>query len=71
MQLSMYEYHCPWNKYQILYGKPEWYKKGLKEAGWEDVEWIYLAQNVDDWQALLDMIMDFWIPYSAEKRLAS
>jgi hypothetical protein len=34
----------------------------LKEIGWEDVDWIYLAQNRDQWQALVNMIMDFWVP---------
>jgi hypothetical protein len=32
----------------------------LKEIGWESVGQIYLAQNRDQWQALVNKIMNFW-----------
>jgi hypothetical protein len=29
----------------------------LSEMGWEVVDWINLAQDMDQWQALVDTIM--------------
>jgi hypothetical protein len=31
----------------------------LKEVGWGGVEWIHLAQDRDQWKALVNMIMKF------------
>jgi hypothetical protein len=33
-----------------------------RERGWEDVDWIHLAQNRDQLWALLNMVMNFWVP---------
>jgi hypothetical protein len=33
----------------------------LKEIGWEDVDWIHLAQNRDWWCALVNTVMNFWM----------
>jgi len=30
----------------------------LSERWWEDVEWIYLAQDGDQWRAVLNAIMN-------------
>jgi hypothetical protein len=30
----------------------------LREIGWEEVDWIHLAQNVGQWQALMNTIMN-------------
>jgi hypothetical protein len=57
------------NAYNILVGKPEgsrpfgrsrcrWEDKYLREIGWEDVDWIQLAQ----WQALVEILMNIWLP---------
>jgi hypothetical protein len=60
---------------QILVGKPEgkrplrtprhkWEdntKINLREIGWEAVEWIYLDQNRDWWQPLVNMVMKFHV----------
>jgi hypothetical protein len=27
-----------------------------------DVKWIHLAEKRDQWQALLNMLMNFWVP---------
>jgi hypothetical protein len=56
---------------KILIGKPEGKKLlgtfscrwesnneiGLKETGCEGVDWIHLAQEIDQWRALAEMIM--------------
>jgi hypothetical protein len=31
----------------------------LRETGWEDVEWIHLAQDRNQWRALLNRVMNF------------
>jgi hypothetical protein len=30
----------------------------LKEIGWEGVDWLHLAQNRDQWRALMNTIMN-------------
>jgi hypothetical protein len=30
----------------------------LIESGWEDVEWMHLAQERDQWRALVNMVMN-------------
>ena len=32
----------------------------LKEIGWESMDWIHLAQDMDKWQALLNTVRIFW-----------
>jgi hypothetical protein len=34
----------------------------LQEVGWRDMGWIYLAQDKDRWQALVNAIMKFRVP---------
>jgi hypothetical protein len=29
----------------------------LREVGWDDMDWIYLAQDMDQWRALVNMVM--------------
>jgi hypothetical protein len=31
----------------------------LRETGWGDVEWIHLAQDRDQWRALVNAVMNF------------
>jgi hypothetical protein len=33
----------------------------VREVGWEDVDWIHLAQDMDWWQALVNMVMNSWV----------
>jgi hypothetical protein len=60
------------NTYNILVGKPEEkgplrrprhrrddnIRMGLREIGWEGVDWKYLAQDRDQWWALMNMVMN-------------
>jgi hypothetical protein len=60
----------------ILVGKPEgrrplgrprrrWednIKMGLSEIGFEDVDWIYWAQDRDRWRALVNTVMRLRVP---------
>jgi hypothetical protein len=34
----------------------------LQEVGCEGVDWIQLAQDGDRWQALVNVVMKFWVP---------
>jgi hypothetical protein len=37
----------------------------------EDTDWIDLAQNRDRRRALVDVVVNFWVPYSVGNFLAS
>jgi hypothetical protein len=64
------------NAYRILVGKPEekrplgrprrrWednIRIDLREIGWGGMDWIHLAQNRDQWRALVNTAMNLWIP---------
>jgi hypothetical protein len=66
------------NAYRILVGKPEgkiplgrprrrWadnIKMDLREIGWDGRDWIELAQDKDQWRALLNTVMNLRIPYN-------
>jgi hypothetical protein len=32
------------------------------ESGWEDVDWIHLGQDRDQWQALVNTAMNLQVP---------
>jgi hypothetical protein len=34
---------------------------GLRETEWKVVDWMHLAQDRDQWQALVNMIMNLWL----------
>jgi hypothetical protein len=64
------------NAYRILVGKPEgkrplgrprrrWVdniKMDLREIGWNGMDWIKLAQDKDQWRALVNTVMNLWVP---------
>jgi hypothetical protein len=35
-------------------------KMNLRETGWDGGDWIELAQNRDQWRALVNMVMSNW-----------
>jgi hypothetical protein len=64
------------NLYRILVGKLEekrqrgtlrcrW-KDNIKidhiEIEWDGMDWIHLAQDKDQWRALMNTVMNFWAP---------
>jgi hypothetical protein len=34
----------------------------LREVGWGGMNWIDLAQDRDQWKALVNMVMNLWVP---------
>jgi hypothetical protein len=64
------------NAYRLLVGKPDgkrppgrqrsrWVddiKMDLLEIGWGDVDWIGLAQDRDNWKALVKAVMNLRVP---------
>jgi hypothetical protein len=73
------------NTYRILVGKPEGkkplqrprrrcvdnIKMELRELGWDGMDWIDVAQDRDQWRALVNMVMDLWFPLNTGKFLSS
>jgi hypothetical protein len=64
------------NAYRILVGKPEGkrplgrrrrrcednIRMGLREIGWGGMDWIDLAQDRDQWRALVNTVMNLRVP---------
>jgi hypothetical protein len=34
----------------------------LRETGWDGMDWFDLVQNWDHWRALVNTIMNLWVP---------
>jgi hypothetical protein len=44
----------------------------LKErlsTGWGDMDWFNLTRDGDHWRALVNTVMDLWVPENAEEFL--
>jgi hypothetical protein len=39
----------------------ELHKTDLKEIGWDGMDWIDLAQDKDQWRALVNTVMNLWV----------
>jgi hypothetical protein len=64
------------NAYRILMGNPEgkrtlgrprrrWVntiEMNIREIGWDGMDWIDLAQDRDQWRALVNMVMNLRVP---------
>jgi len=63
------------NTYSILIEKPEEKKKvgrpryiwkdnikvDLKGIRWDSMDWIHLSQDRDQWQAVMNTVMNLWV----------
>jgi hypothetical protein len=47
------------NAYRLLVGNQ---RIDLGEVGWSDVDWICLAQNRNSWKALVNSVLNRWVP---------
>jgi hypothetical protein len=43
----------------------------LREIGWDGMDWIYLAQDRDQWRALVNTVMNLRVPQNVAKFLSS
>jgi hypothetical protein len=43
----------------------------FRRIGWDGIYWIDLAQDRDQWWALVNAVMNLRIPYNASKLLSS
>jgi hypothetical protein len=54
------------NAYRILVGNPEGKRPlerpNLREIGWGGMDWIDLAQDRDQWRALVNTLMNLRVP---------
>jgi hypothetical protein len=70
------------NACNILVGNSEWKRplgrttpswedvtRYLREIGWESVDGMHMAQDRDQWRALVNTEMNLWLPYNAENFL--
>jgi hypothetical protein len=46
-------------------------KMDLREIGWGGAEWIDLTQDRVWWRALVNMVMNLWVPQNVGKFLSS
>jgi hypothetical protein len=45
--------------------RPRWVdniKMDLREIRWDGMDWIDLAQDRDQWSALVNKVMNLWVP---------
>jgi hypothetical protein len=45
-------WHVSWDNIKI----------NLREIGWDDMKWIRLAQDKDQWKVLMNTIMKYLVP---------
>jgi len=43
----------------------------LRETGWEGVDWMHLAQDMDQWLAVVNTVMKIRVPYKVGNFLTS
>jgi hypothetical protein len=43
----------------------------LREIAWEGVDWIHMAQDTDQWRALVNTVINLGVPQKAGKLLTS
>jgi hypothetical protein len=45
-------------------------KIDLREIEWDGMDWIYLAQDRDQWRASLKTVMNLWVAWNAGEYLS-
>jgi hypothetical protein len=46
-------------------------RSDLKEVVWENLDWIHLAQDREQWRVILNTVMNLRVPYRTGDFLAS
>jgi hypothetical protein len=55
------------NAYKVVVGKPRYrwednIKMDIRGIGWGSMDWIHLAEDRNQCEALVNMVMNFWVP---------
>jgi hypothetical protein len=72
--------HGERSAYRVLVGNPEGKRPlGRSRRRWEDniemylrkiewggVDWIHLTRDTDQWRALVNTVMNLWVPYNGK-----
>jgi hypothetical protein len=53
MEILNHRYHLAW---------VDNIKMDLREIGWDGVDWVDVAQDRDQWRALVNTVMNLWVP---------
>jgi hypothetical protein len=43
----------------------------LKEIGFENVDWIFMTQDIVQWHAVMNIVMNVWVPQKTEDYLTA
>jgi hypothetical protein len=57
---SFFEYEMPYENGSLL--AAPCIRMDLVEVGWGDVDWIGLAQDRNKWRALVNSVLNLWVP---------
>jgi hypothetical protein len=47
------------------------FRMDLREVGWEGVDWMHPAEDRDQWRAVVNTVINIWVPYKAGNLLTS
>jgi len=43
-------------------GRKDNIKMDLREISWEGVDWMHLAQDTEQWRAVVNTVKNLWVP---------
>jgi hypothetical protein len=49
-------------RWEIQKERDHWEEQGVREIGWDRMDWIGLVQDRDQWRALVKTVMNLRVP---------